>query len=389
MAKGAYIGVDGVARKIKKGYIGVDGVARRIKKAYIGVGGVARPCWASGELEYYGTTTGLSVARMNLAATTVGNYALFGGGMDTEDCVTTVDAYSSSLTKASVSGIKTSRDELAATTVGNYALFGGGYTYEDISDDEAVKTVTAYDASLTRSNASDLRYATDAHSAATVGSYALFAGGEEDTNTALAYVTSYNASLTRGSPTSLSVARYSMGAASVGNYALFGGGCDDNADSVATVDAYNKSLTRSTPTVLSAPRDTLAATTVGNYALFGGGNCWESNEDLGPSKVVDAYNASLTRSTPTSLRYTAYALAAAAVGKYALFAGGTTDSYDGTNRSACTAYDSSLVRSAPSSLKAARHSFAATTVGTYALFAGGETSNNVYSSVVDVYTADE
>jgi hypothetical protein len=42
MAKGSYIGIGGVARKIKGGYAGVDGVARKIKKAYIGVNGVAR-----------------------------------------------------------------------------------------------------------------------------------------------------------------------------------------------------------------------------------------------------------------------------------------------------------------------------------------------------------
>ena len=39
-----YIGVNGVAREIKKAYIGVNGVAREIKKAYIGVNGVARLC---------------------------------------------------------------------------------------------------------------------------------------------------------------------------------------------------------------------------------------------------------------------------------------------------------------------------------------------------------
>ena len=47
MAKGGYIGISGVARKIKKGYIGVDGVARKIKKGYIGVNGVAQLCFSS------------------------------------------------------------------------------------------------------------------------------------------------------------------------------------------------------------------------------------------------------------------------------------------------------------------------------------------------------
>ena len=48
MAKGAYIGVDNTARKIKKGYIGVDNTARKIKKGYIGVGGAARLFYSLG-----------------------------------------------------------------------------------------------------------------------------------------------------------------------------------------------------------------------------------------------------------------------------------------------------------------------------------------------------
>ena len=46
MANGAYIGVDGVARKVKTPYIGVDGVARKVKTSYIGVDGVARKCFS-------------------------------------------------------------------------------------------------------------------------------------------------------------------------------------------------------------------------------------------------------------------------------------------------------------------------------------------------------
>ena len=42
MAKGMYIGVDGVARKVQQMYVGVGGKARKVKKGYIGVGGVAR-----------------------------------------------------------------------------------------------------------------------------------------------------------------------------------------------------------------------------------------------------------------------------------------------------------------------------------------------------------
>lgn len=41
-----YIGVNGVARKIKKVYVGVDGVAREVKSGYTGVGGVAKKWWS-------------------------------------------------------------------------------------------------------------------------------------------------------------------------------------------------------------------------------------------------------------------------------------------------------------------------------------------------------
>lgn len=42
MAKAQFIGVGGVARKVKAQHIGVAGVARKVKAGYIGVGGVAR-----------------------------------------------------------------------------------------------------------------------------------------------------------------------------------------------------------------------------------------------------------------------------------------------------------------------------------------------------------
>ena len=80
MAKGAYIGVSSVARKVKKMYIGVGGVARKVKKAYIGVNGVAR-LWWSGEqkLVYKGTATALTYDVANPGASSIGNYALFVG----------------------------------------------------------------------------------------------------------------------------------------------------------------------------------------------------------------------------------------------------------------------------------------------------------------------
>lgn len=59
VAKAAYIGVDGVARKVEKMYIGVDGTARKVKKAYIGdENGVARQVFSSGVVSEMPSFTG-------------------------------------------------------------------------------------------------------------------------------------------------------------------------------------------------------------------------------------------------------------------------------------------------------------------------------------------
>ena len=122
MTKKAYIGVNGIARKIKKGYVGIDNIARKIKKAYIGVGGIARPFWSGGKLTYYGTITPLSKDRGYLAATSIGGYALFGGGGNSS----VVDAYDSNLTRSTPTALLQARSQLAATSIEGYALFGGG-----------------------------------------------------------------------------------------------------------------------------------------------------------------------------------------------------------------------------------------------------------------------
>ena len=119
----------------------------------------------------------------------------------------------------------------------------------------------------------------------------------------------------------LSAARNRISATTVGNYALFGGGWGSGNAKFSTVDAYNTSLTRTTPTALSVARSHLAATTVGNYALFGGG--YGSD----PLSTVDAYDTSLTRTTPTALRVAREFLAATTVGNYALFGGGRDSHY--------------------------------------------------------------
>ena len=390
MTKGAYVGVGGVARKIKKGYVGVDGKARKIKKAYIGVGGVARPCWGGEELKYYGVVTHLSEGRASLAATTVGGYALFGGG-EAGDFVpnTAVDAYTTSLVHSTPAPLSCSRESFAATTVGNYALFGGG-------DGGAGGPVDAYTTSLVHSTTASRTEGRSDLAATTVGGYALFGGGSSSRT-----VEAYTESLVLSNATSLSSARDGLAATTVGGYALFGGGGDGAAMAEGTVDAYTTSLVRSTPAPLSEERDDLAATTVGGYALFGGGlykgSAPRASTYISFSGTVDAYTTSLVRSTATSLSSAREGLAATTVGGYALFGGGF---YEGGSARATgaaysatvDAYTTSLVHSTTTSLSEGRGKLAATTVGGYALFGGGDYNSGALpgtgkSDAVDAYTA--
>lgn len=82
MSKSGYIGVDGVARKIKKLYVGVDGVARKIKKAYIGVNDVARLWYSGAAVTYTGAYTVSDVTVDGVACTL---YTLTGSGTLTVD----------------------------------------------------------------------------------------------------------------------------------------------------------------------------------------------------------------------------------------------------------------------------------------------------------------
>ncbi len=49
MAKGVYVGINNIARKIPKIYVGVDGIARKVKRVYIGVDNKARLCFDFGK----------------------------------------------------------------------------------------------------------------------------------------------------------------------------------------------------------------------------------------------------------------------------------------------------------------------------------------------------
>lgn len=378
MAKKAYIGVSGVARKIKKGYIGVNGVARRIKKAYIGVGGVARPCWSGGELTFYGPLhVGLSEGGRSITATQTSTHAIFAGGVrDSSTYGSTVDFIDASLTRSAsgtvYSGLSVGRYSHAASHTGSskkygdYAVFAGGKASGAVTN-----VVDAYNTALTRTNPDGLTVARRYLAATCCMGGVLFAGGYTQSN---AYpqstVDHYDTSMTKGVPSGLAVARSQLAATTVGIYALFGGGFATSYSE--QVDWYNvTSLTRSVGTSFTYGRSRHMAVTVGNYALFAGGqNTQETSDNL---LTIEVYDQSLTHTTPIRLSQTTYDGAATRVGSYAIIGGG----YGRTSKTLVDAYDESLTHIVITELDPVSNYIieggsAAATVGDYAIFAGGD-----------------
>lgn len=426
MAKGAYISIDGKARKIKKGYIGVldktvhfdgdmyydsdsecwvsDSPADVAKKASFSTANVEFDgvLYEGLDVETYDANTGITFKYVYIPDTDInvefssnGKCTLYDPGEELDTNRTYVlKIYTGTCTESarkikkayiSIGGVARpcwSGGELAyygtitplsevrsygtAKSVGNYALFAGGFD----ANDGYTNKVDAYDESLTRTTPTGLKDGAYSLTSAKVGSYALFAGGSNNSTTYSSDVTSYNTGLTVSYPTSLSTGRSYPAGASVGNYALIAGG-RTSSDYSTQVNSYNTSLTRSTATRLSEGRYMFAGTSVGNYAIFGGGLM----KYYASSATVDAYNTSLTRTIPTKLSVSRGELAATTVGGYALFVGGGT---------AVDAYNTSLTRTALTSLNATQSTLGATTIKNYALFGGGSSSGDT-----TVYAYDE
>lgn len=352
MAKSMYIGVSDKSRKVKKAYVGIDNIARKIKKMYIGVAGVARLFFSSGDIDYHGTVTELGDARMCVSGASVGDYALFAGSSSAVGAWD-VYVYNSSLTMSTLMlGFRMTKG--AGLSFGDYAMFHGSYSSAYYS---------AFDASLTKTDING-SYTRVMMAAASVGGYALFAGGGSD-NRKIDNIEVIDSSLTRQNGRNLSTASEQFVGTFNGTYAAFG-------TSETATDVFNSSLTRTTlnNSVTSRPG---AATSVGDYLIFAG-----AAPGCNSTATVFAYDNSLTKISVPSLSKATASLNAASVNGFAIFAGGyQNDTVD--------VYDSSLTRVKTMKLSAARQELGAATVGNYALFAGGQTSDGSMCNIVDAF----
>jgi hypothetical protein len=136
-------------------------------------------------------------------------------------------------------------------------------------------------------------------------------------------------------------------------------------------------------TSLPVPRTGGATAAVGGYALFAGGSDYSGSVN---SLSVDAYNADLIRSSAASLAEHRTAPAAASGKTHALFMASGSNPLSAT----IDAYNTSLSRSTPTSLSQARWGASGASVGNYMLCIGGipgPSSSTEAAATVDAYNA--
>lgn len=275
----------------------------------------------------------------------------------------------------------------AGASVGKYAIFAGGdngttdkYNYTD--------SVNAYDSSLTAQNIAQLSFSSVTDKcrsgmlSGVINNKAVFAGGYYLYKPLFGKVKvfrcdeaiSYNTSLTQTQLTDLSSAKCNCATANTTNHLIFAGWVNNTNSN--TTDAYDTSLTRSTITALGTARYYLAGTSIGEYAIFAGGK-----DDSTSYSLVECYDSALTKHTLENLSAIRTNFQGASFAGYAVFGGGTTAT------PYIDRYNASLTRDTTIALSSSRSNTATGTLGSgidkRLIFAGGDNK----STVVDVFDA--
>ena len=391
-----------IARAVRKMYIGVDGLARKVKKAYVGIGGLAMPFYQKGgTLTKVSSTTAYDSsvdARYDLAATTVGNCAMFGGGYlgyspwYSSDVV----CFSPTLTRT-ITSLSAGRHSLGATAVGNYAVFAGG---ED--GYSCRSTVDAFTALGVRSPAADLTVANHVIGA-TAGSYAIFVPAKPWDNGGTS-VSAYDSSLVKNTNIAGLPADYLLDMSGTNinkNLAIFASNYSWEGGSHIFI-TYDSSLTQHTYTNLSTDGYDRAAASINGRAIFFDGKYedyyddeWYDEETGELVSDTSYYYNTVSDVCAIDSSMTLTKLSASSDGRwgakgvtvddsFVVFGGGAASSwsdYDDDYYDCSSAwidvYDHTLTKvidanARPSNFQYARQQHAAAAVGDYAIFSGGQ-----------------
>ncbi len=194
------------------------------------------------------STAQLSVARCDMAATSVGSVAIFAGGWVVDAYSNVVDLYNSTTGAWSTAQLSVARGDFAATSVGTLAMFAGGFNGSTFvaqcsifcrrrcltcNTTGVINTVDVYNSVTETWSTDQLSVSRNYPAATSVGGVAIFAGGERWGGGNLwwcfNYVDLYDSSKQLWTTAQLSSARSNPVATSVGNVAVFAGGSCTNS----------------------------------------------------------------------------------------------------------------------------------------------------------------
>lgn len=356
MKHGAYIGVSGVARKIKKIYVGVNGIARKVKKAYIGVGGVARLCFSGGgEVVYSGELTPYPKTTSYVSAVNFNKKLLCVGGVSPLNTV--IYGYSNSLTlEEMIPKLSVERYKTINISTENHCFISGGNRSGSIMSN----ALDVLDVSFV-ATASELSTAKSDHAAVRVGNYVLFCGGYINSSKMTNTIDCFDdSSLVRTNPFTLNTAGACFGASleecailsewiSSGVYhcyridsslthtfqTLDKGGAMNTLGRYAVIRCNNSNTiiaVDSSFTLLNMPESSFTfSNTRNNVTNVLEGNLMITNGQVSTS--VESYDELFTKKMLQDAPYTKNRCATGVVGDYALFIAGisTTSSSSYTN----------------------------------------------------------
>ncbi len=154
---------------------------------------------------------------------------MFAGGTNGSQAVDVVDTYDVLSQQWSKTHLSTPRSGIAATTVGAYALFGGG--------DGTSYVVDIFNINSNKWTIAYLSVARQGLRAASVNNMALFAGGSSKNGITYYIIDVYYSEFNNWTIISLLTPRVFFGATVIGNMVLFGGG-SNNIGVVASVEVF-------------------------------------------------------------------------------------------------------------------------------------------------------
>ena len=372
-----------VAKPFINSYIGINSMAKSIKKIYIGnTNNQAQLCWYN-TLKYYKTlSSGYSNLGGSAATSLQDKYVLFAGGRDNNhESLNSAQAFSKDLIEFSISNLPWRGHFLSAASNQSWSIFAGGSQY--ISNAvSAVKNTVAYDANLVqnRSLAYLNRLSYGIRGATGTKDFAIF--GNLDEHGLYGYeLEIYNTSLTKQTITQGSSYPIQQMTTTTNNYVL---GISENG-----IDIYDSSLSKLSFLSRTTDVNLLAAVSMQNYTIIAGGTATFHGSAGAIHTDIYAINNSLSLIPIPRLDKAFSDFAGAATKYYAIFAGGQMDNtsaspsaYHGSYTNHAEAYNNFLTKVNVQPLvnkEDMTHGPTATNLNNYIFFGHG-TTIDVYST---------